>query len=317
MPVLPLASSTWKFRDATENLPWRDATVPGCVHRDLLRHELIPDPFYGTNELDLQWIEQHVWEYRTHFQVSKKLLAEDVLELICEGLDTLATVTLNGRKVATTDNMFVTHRFNVRRFLKSGRNELLIKFASTGKALARTRPEHQPKEFNDAVGRCSVFRKEQCQFGWDWGPRLVTSGIWRDIRLEAWSANRLESVRVTQTHHRKAKSKLVTSVTLKFTPELTRARKSVSYRVTLSRGDEVVADRDGRAEDLEITVVNPELWWPNGHGEQPLYTLTVVGRDSKGHELGTWSQRIGLRTIELDRSADKWGEWPPDICEGC
>lgn len=308
MPVLSLSPAAWNFRDATDNSPWRDAIVPGCVHRDLLRHELIPDPFYGTNELDLQWIDQHVWEYRTHFQVSNKLMEEDVIELICEGLDTLATVVLNGRKVATTDNMFVTHRLNVSRFLKEGRNELLIKFASTGKALARTRPEHKPVEFNDAVGRCSVFRKEQCQFGWDWGPRLVTSGIWRDIRLEAWSANRLESVQVTQEHHRKSKSKPATSVILKLAPELTRARKSVSYRATLSFDGEIVAEKEGDADDLEITVVNPELWWPNGHGEQPLYTLTVVGCDAKARELGTWSQRIGLRTIELDRSADKWGE---------
>jgi len=308
MPVIPLASSSWKFRDVTENSPWREAIVPGCVHHDLRRHELIPDPFYGTNELDLQWIEQHVWEYRTHFQVSKKLLEEDAVEVVCEGLDTLATVMINGRKVATTDNMFVTHRINARRYLKPGRNELLIKFASTGKALARTRPEHKPKEYNDAVGRCSVFRKEQCQFGWDWGPRLVTSGIWRDIRLEGWSANRLESVRITQTHHRPAKSNPATSVTLRLAPELTRSRKSVTYGVTLSLNDEVVAEKEGRAGDLEITIDNPALWWPNGHGEQPLYDLTVQARDAKGRDLGTWSQRIGLRTIELDRSADKWGE---------
>lgn len=308
MQTLPLSSAKWRFRDATENTSWRSATVPGCVHRDLLQNGLIPDPFFGTNELDLQWIEDHNWEYRTTFNASKKLLSEEVVELVCEGLDTLATVILNGRKIAATDNMFITHRWNVRPQLRPGRNELLIKFASTCKALAKTRPEHQPKEFNDAVGRCSVFRKEQCQSGWDWGPRFVTSGIWRDIRLEAWSANRLESVRVTQTHHRKSKSKPAHTVTLNLAPELTRASKSVTYQVTLSRNGEIVSKKNGSRNGLEITVEAPALWWPSGHGEQPLYDLTVVARDEAENEMGQWSQRIGLRTIELDCSTDKWGE---------
>ncbi|MCC6415745.1 MAG: glycoside hydrolase family 2 protein [Opitutaceae bacterium] len=303
MPTLALASTAWKFRDATQQSTWRAAVVPGCVHRDLRRHQLIPDPFFGTNELDLQWIEQRDWEYRTTFTVATTLLREEVVELVCDGLDTLCTVYLNGKKIAATDNMFVTWRWNVKPLLQRGRNELRFVFASVGRALPKTRPEHQPKEYNDSVGRCSVFRKEQCQFGWDWGPRFATAGVWRDVRLEAWTANRLDSVRIAQDH-----SARDGSVTLVFTPELARPDRFVTYYVTISLGDQVVAEVSGRAANLKSELRNPQLWWPNGHGAQPLYSAEVRAVDKQGRAIGTWSRRIGLRTIALDRAKDQWGE---------
>ncbi len=302
MITLPLASASWKFRDATKKSSWHAATVPGCVHRDLHRHGLIPDPFFGTNELDLQWIEHRDWEYLATFNVSAALLAEAVVDLVCDGLDTLATVYVNGSRVAATDNMFITWRWNVKPLLRRGRNELRVVFASVGRALPKTRPEHRPKEFNDSVGRSSVFRKEQCQFGWDWGPRFVTAGIWRDLRLEGWTGNRLDSVRITQDHARNG------AVTLTLAPELARPDRKATYWVTLSLDGAVVAEVSGPIENLKSKIENPALWWPNGHGAQPLYTVAVTARDAAGRELGTWSRRIGLRTIELDRTKDKWGE---------
>jgi beta-mannosidase len=302
MLTLPLATASWKFRDATKKSAWHSAVVPGCVHRDLRRQALIPDPFFGTNELDLQWIEERDWEYTTAFSVPAALLAEEVVELACDGLDTLATVYLNGRELARTDNMFISWRWNVKPRLRAGRNDLRIVFASAARALPKTRPEHQPKEFNDSVGRSSVFRKEQCQFGWDWGPRFVTAGIWRDLRLEAWSGNRLESVRVTQTHAANG------TVTLAFAPETARGDKSATYGVSLSLDGAVIAEVSGPIEALKSKIENPQLWWPNGHGAQPLYTVEVTARDGAGRVFGTWSRRIGLRTIALDRSKDQWGE---------
>ena len=304
MTILPLTTAAWQFRDATAATRWRDAIVPGCVHRDLLRHGLIPDPFYGTNELGLQWIEQHDWDYRATFRVSAALLAADEVELVCDGLDTLATVFLNGRQVATTENMFVPLRVSVRRGLRAGRNELHFHFASAARAVARLRPEHQPKEFNDSIGRSSVLRKQPCQFGWDWGPRFVTAGLWRDLRLEAWSGPRLTGARVTQTHVPGGR------VTLALSPALTRPapRGTVTYYVTLSLDDQIVALASGAPADLKIEVPRPQLWWPSGHGAQPLYTVNLTARDAGGLEIGHWSQRIGLRTIALDRSKDRWGE---------
>ncbi|MCF7688159.1 MAG: glycoside hydrolase family 2 protein [Cephaloticoccus sp.] len=302
MQIISLSDSTWRLRDTTKPSTWISAVVPGCVHCDLHRKGLIPDPFFGTNELDLQWIEQHDWEYRTTFNASAKLLAEAQVELVCDGLDTLCTVFLNGQKIAATDNMFISHRWEVRPKLKRGRNELRFHFASAGKALPKTRPEHHIQEFNDSVGRCSVFRKEQCQFGWDWGPRFVTAGIWRDLRLEAWTANRLASVHLTQDHSKRGQ------VALTVTPELVRTDRKVTYWVTLSLDHQVVASTGGAAEELQLVVKDPQLWWPAGHGSQSLYTVKVVACDQTGRELGTWSRRIGLRTIALDRSKDKWGE---------
>ncbi|MFI5356277.1 MAG: glycoside hydrolase family 2 protein [Opitutales bacterium] len=302
MPILPLPSAAWRFRDATKHSAWRRAVVPGCVHRDLQRHGLIPDPFFGTNELDLQWIEERDWEYRATFQVPAALLTEEFVDLVCDGLDTLATVWLNGRQVASSDNMFTPLRVPVQPGLRAGRNELRIRFASAGRAVRTLRPSHRPQEFNDPVGRGSVLRKEQCQFGWDWAPRLLTAGIWRDLRLEAWSHFRLADVRIAQAHVADG------SVILTVTPEPAGPKKSVTYYVTLSLDGQVVAEVSGPGQNLKSKIPHPQLWWPNGHGPQPLYTLEVVARDAGGGELDRWSRRLGLRTVVLDRTPDKLGE---------
>src|SRR5512135_1381131 len=183
MRSLTLTSASWQFRDATKDTAWHSAVVPGCVHRDLRRHGLIPDPFRGTNELGLQWIEEHDWEYRAAFTVPAALLAEAQVELVADGLDTVATVRLNGRVIARTENMFLGHRWEVKPLLRPGRNELTIRFDSALRYIHTHRRAHRPREVNDPFGGCTRIRKQQCQFGWDWGPRFVTAGIWRDLRL--------------------------------------------------------------------------------------------------------------------------------------
>ena len=297
MRLLPLASASWEFRDATARSPWRAARVPGCVHTDLHRHKLIPDPFWGTNELELQWIEERAWEYRATFAVSAALLREEVVELVADGLDTVATVRLNGRVVARTENMFAAHRWDVRPLLRPGRNELTVHFASAAQYIRTHRTQHDPREFNDPIGRSQVIRKQQCQFGWDWGPRFVTAGIWRDIRLEAWSRNRLVGVRVQQTHRRDG------SILLDFTPELAR-RGAVTLTGTVSRNGRTIA----AIKNHKAKIINPELWWPNSHGAQPLYHVELEAHTADGQIVGTWSKRIGLRTLVLDRHKDKAGE---------
>ncbi len=296
MKTLPLASATWQFRDCSGRT-WLPAMVPGCVHTDLRRAGRIPDPFWGANEAALQWIEERDWEYRAVFTVSASLLAAEVVELVADGLDTLATVRLNGREVARTDNMFIGHRWKVGPLLRAGKNELTVRFGSAMQHIRTHRPGHAPREFNDPVGRCTVIRKQQCQFGWDWGPRFVTAGIWRDLRLEAWSGNRLETVRVTQTHAAGG------DVTLAFAPELARRDRTVTYTGTVALAGRVVA----RIEDLSAVVRQAELWWPSGQGAQPLYTLRLEARRA-GRVIGVWSRRLGLRTLVLDRQPDQWGE---------
>jgi beta-mannosidase len=298
MLTVPLAPAAWRFRDATQRSSWRAATVPGCVHRDLLRHQLIPDPFWGANELDTQWIEERDLEYEAQFRVPPETLTESDIELIADGLDTVATVTLNGHVIARTENMFIGYRWPVKRHLRAGKNVLRIRFGSAMHYIRTHRKQHLVKEINDPVGRCTVIRKQQCQFGWDWGPRFVTAGIWQDIRLEAWSGNRLERVAVAQEHRQGG------PVILHLSPELARADKGVQWHYRLSDGNDIVAEGVG----TQIAIERPRLWWPAGQGGQPLYTLELEGIASDGSPLGPWCRRLGLRTLQLDRHPDKWGE---------
>jgi len=294
-------TAAWSFRDAATTR-WRSAVVPGCVHRDLLRHRLIPDPFFGTNEHALQWVGDRAWEYRTEFEISEEMLAQERIDLAAEGLDTLATVRVNGRVVSRSDNMFVGVRVPIRHAVKPGRNVLTVQFDSATKFIERERLEHRPREVNDPVGGCTRIRKQQCQFGWDWAPRLVTAGIWRDLRVEAWSDARLRDVRLQQEHRGGA-------VALKVDPEIEETgggnagEGELRVRgVVFFKGQVVARLEDGRAE-----IATPQLWWPNGQGGQPLYDVRVeLWRGERRLEVRT--QRIGLRTVEVRRERDKWGE---------
>jgi beta-mannosidase len=286
----------WQFRRLGKGT-WLSAKVPGCVHTDLLAHKLIPDPFWGENELKLEWIEQADWEYRRSFTVSRTMLRSPRVDLVAEGLDTVATVRVNGHPVLRTDNMFTGYRVNIRRHLKAGRNSIHVVFGNPIEYIRKRRRLVDSPQWNDPVGGCCVIRKEQCSFGWDWGPRLPTSGIYMPIRLEAYPVARIESVEVRQRHG-------LNRVRVMCRPTLHgRMPKRAAWRTHLALDGKVVA----RADGLNITVDNPRLWWPNGLGEQPLYELTVELLH-EGEVADTWRRRIGLRTILLDRHADQWGQ---------
>lgn len=294
----PLPKS-WNFRTADSRdhaASWLPARVPGCVHTDLRRAGKIPDPFWGSNELDLEWIAEKDWIYRCEFTARKSLLRHEHVELVAEGLDTFATVTLNGHEIGTGSNMFVLHRFDVGGPLKHGRNVLEIAFRSPLAVIReRMTPDHHP-EWNDPVGGASLVRKEQCSFGWDWGPRFPTSGIWLPIYLEDWNGNRIESVSVVQTHGKNG-------VDLEFRPVLVEPREGM-FRGTISFGEQEVASID----HLKAGIRKPRLWWPNGHGEQPLYDVCLELLDEAGNVLDAWRRRIGLRTVILDQHPDEFGE---------
>ena len=295
MPTSVSLHSGWQFLEP-KGRRWLAATVPGCIHTDLLRHKLIPDPFWGSNELELQWIEERDWSYRCEFQAPRALFEEEVIELVAEGLDTVAELRLNGKPLAKTENMFVAHRFDLTKRLQHGTNTLEIKFTSPLKYIRARQQPTDSREWNDPVGGSSRIRKEPCSFGWDWGPRFATSGIYLPIRLEAWSTNRYASVRVAQEHESRA-------VTVKFHPTLaTNAPAHITGHISLA-GKTVATIEDGAAR-----ITRPQLWWPNGHGDQPLYDVELELTDEKGRHLDTWHRRIGLRTVALDRHKDEWGE---------
>jgi beta-mannosidase len=289
--TLPLTS--WAFLEP-KSRHWLRARVPGCIHSDLFRHKRIPDPFWGSNEKELQWIEERDWDYRCRFAAEAKFCDYEHIELVAEGLDTIASLRLNGQNIGWTENMFLEHRFDVKEAIRTGRNILEIRFGSPLLYIRARRKPGDFAEWNDPVGGCSHIRKEQCSFGWDWGPRFATCGVYKPIRLEAWRDNRFESVRIRQRHEA---GHIAASI------EAQLAREGDQIRGTVCRNDQVVAE----ISDLKFEISNPKLWWPNGHGDQALYDvrLELVQEDKV---LDRWSGRIGLRTIVIDRHPDEFGE---------
>lgn len=292
-------NGAWQVaREGTEE--WLPATVPGCIHTDLLAVGRIPDPFYRDNEKEVQWVGEATWVYRRRFQVTADLLTRQRVLLRCEGLDTLAVLKLNGREIGRTDNMFRTWEFDVRTSLQLGENLLEISFASplpymrerqAQRVLYEWAGEHEPR------GR-AWLRKQPCNFGWDWGPVLITCGVWRDIRLEAFDDARLGEVLVLQDHSATGRVGLdvaVTAETLRPIPLTAVVRLSYQGR-TVASAKVPLAAGTGRAS---LVVKRPKLWWPAGLGDPSLYDLRVELLDERGHLLDRADKRIGLRTLKL------------------
>ena len=280
----------WQFHYPAKDA-WLPAVVPGCIHTDMRAQDLIPDPFWSDNELKLRWMEEQDWSYRTTFTADADILGRQHIELVAEGLDTLATVTLNGVVVGQTESMFVGYRWQVAHLLQRGENRLEITFASTMPYI-RERENWQPLgEANDPIGGSSRIRKMQCQYGWDWGPRLVTCGIWKPLRLEAWDTARIVGLKINQDHEPGL-------ARVSISPELIGEAEGAHLELELSLHGKVIA-RARAGEALQIT--DPQLWWPAGQGAQPLYDLKATLVSEGGAVLDTAARRLGLRSIELIR----------------
>src|ERR1700682_4362027 len=194
---IPLQTG-WQFREAGKDA-WAQATVPGCVHTDLLNNKLIEDPFYRDNEQKQQWIGKTDWEYQTTINATPELLRYEHIELVFEGLDTYANVFLNDAPLLNADNMFRTWRADSKRLLKPGANTLRIRFRSPINEILpiMAKMSYELPASNDQGEKTSPHtRKAPYQFGWDWGPRFVTSGIWRPVSLEAWNNARVDDLHI-------------------------------------------------------------------------------------------------------------------------
>src|SRR4030095_11366022 len=207
-------NSGWQFREVNKDT-WYPAKVPGCVHTDLLDNKLIEDPFYRDNEQKQQWIGKTDWEYRTTFKVTQQLLNHRQIELVFEGLDTYADVYLNEQLILKADNMFRTWRVSGALILKPGDNSLRLRFRSPINEVLpiMAKMSYQLPASNDQGEKTSPHtRKAPYQFGWDWGPRFVTSGIWRPIVLEAWDSARISDLHIVQKQVSKEQAKLTAQI---------------------------------------------------------------------------------------------------------
>ena len=312
--TMPLHSG-WKFRQANRN-EWHPATVPGVVHTDLLDNGLIEDPYYRLNERSLQWIDKEDWIYEVSFDAGTLTRGYEHVRLEFLGLDTYADVFLNETQILTADNMFRRWAAEVKPLLKERGNVLRVYFHSPiNKALPQYESlPYRYEAWNDQADnggldgkKLSPFtRKAGYHYGWDWGPRLVTSGIWRPVKLQGWNELRLEDVFHRQTEVSSEAARVETQV------EIEAAAPVENAVVTVSDGKRVLGSRSVQLHagmnrvSVPFTIDHPELWWCRGMGEPHLYTFRTTV-ELGGRVLADHSAQVGLRSVTVEKKPDAYG----------
>ena len=313
MIISPLPGQ-WEFKAAEEE-GWLPAAVPGSVHTDLLANGLIEDPFYRLNERQVQWIDKKNWIYRCNFQLDSALLSKERISLEFQGLDTYADVYLNGRPILLADNFFRRWETDIKPHLRADSNELYILFHSPTQlgqekleAHGYGLPAINDQSENGAMGdkKVSVFvRKPGYHFGWDWGPRLVTSGIWRPILVKAWDEARLTDAYFHQQSVSAEQARLEAQLEIE-------AERPMAASLAVFWGDSLLARQEvalqaGRQQfSLALTLDEPQLWWTKELGEPFLYQLSAV-LESGGQPISAIEHRIGLRSIRVVQEPDSQG----------
>ncbi|MEQ3690970.1 MAG: glycoside hydrolase family 2 protein [Flavobacterium sp.] len=291
-----LSDESWTFNKQNDSHKYK-ATIPGTVHTDLFQNKVIPDPFFGANEKQLQWIENENWEYETYFSLASSELKNQNIDLEFDGLDTYATVFLNGKIVLEADNMFRKWTISVKSNLKKDNNHLKIVFHSAvekGKSKAKKLPFTLPE--NERV----FVRKAQYQFGWDWGPRFVTAGIWQKVQLKFWNSAKIENIKYSQIELNSKKA------VLEFTTEI-KTSKAKTIQLKINEVIKTFHLEKGLNEvKMKYEILSPKLWWSNGLGEANLYSFTME-MSQKKELLESRKLKIGLRTIELIQQKDDTG----------
>lgn len=304
-------NNSWEMHRVGDD-DWIMATVPGSVYGDLLQAGKMEDPFWKDNEIEALKLMDYDYEYRTSFSCDDELLGSDEVILRFEGLDTIADITLNGVKLGHADNMHRTWEYSVKDTLKHTDNILSVYFYSPTKFIADAFAKAPTRGTEDAMNGFVHIRKAHCMFGWDWGAHLPDAGIWRPVSLLGIDTARIDSVEILQHHGQD-------SVELDIKPEIEFARKyigsgsetgqlSVKVRVVDPAGNEIINRILNEDITKNIHIDNPQLWWPRGYGEQNLYTVSVDLVKDDGTVVDNWTRKIGLRTITMDRTKDKWGE---------
>ena len=314
-PVRISLDGEWEFRQAGENT-WRSASVPGCVHTDLLANKAIEDPFYGRNEKSLQWIGEKDWEYRKTFYIDENIVsAVSNIWLVMEGVDTYATVSVNGLPVVETENMFRTYRVDLKNVLRNGKNEISVRFESVFKKDfpkyldAPYRLQVWPNNDQSDIWLSVYARKAGYNYGWDWGPRLITAGLWKPVYIEIWNKWKLESVQlktlslegVSVKNGKAAKARMEADVHIESEVEtqaeitvLCDGKKLYKETVQIEKGDNMVP--------CLFSIRNPELWWSKGLGKAKLHNFEVAVEIDGSKS--SFTEKFGIRTSEIIREDD-------------
>lgn len=314
-PQVCTLHTNWTFCQVGDTL-WSDAKVPGTVHQDLLNHNRIPNPFYGMNEEAVQWVENEDWMYRTSFVVDEHQLGRDAAVLEMDGLDTYADVFLNGALILRSDNMFVGHKVQVKPVLRKGVNRLLVRFRSPVKEVLpqlQTNGFDYPASNDHSPWRTSVYtRKAPYSYGWDWGIRLATCGIWRPVRLVFSDVARIEDYYVCQDAVTQAKADVDNRLEINnVTSSTVSALLKVDYHYSDSDTKEIKKQIELRpganTVSLPVSIENPHLWMPNGWGEPSLYKFTA-SLSVDGVEIAKQERNVGLRTVRVVMDDDEHGK---------
>ncbi|MBT3818264.1 MAG: glycoside hydrolase family 2 protein [Lentimicrobiaceae bacterium] len=310
-----IINQNWTFKNISDSI-WMPADVPGTVHTDLINNNIIEDPYYRLNERNVQWVDKTDWEYRSSFFVGNNLLSKDVIELRLNGIDTHSDIYINGNKVIETNNMFTKWIVDCKKYLKYGKNSIKVilrsainigldKRAKLGFTLPGAENDQSEIGGLGDTKVCVFSRKPGYHFGWDWGPRLVTSGIWQNIELVAWNLANIDNIYIKQ-------NKIDTEIAdLEFTVEIESVNKKNITLITLI-DDSIINSRKINLIpgfnniSYPITISSPELWWPNGLGDQRLYNVEIQLRDNE-NLISKKNQSLGLRTIEVVQDKDSIG----------
>lgn len=295
----------WAMKNVREK-DWIPAVVPGSVVQDLLAAGKIEDPFYRDNEDAALALSYDDYEYRRSFEVTEEMLSCDQVVLHCEGLDTLADIRVNGQFVAHTENMHRTYSFDIKPYVRIGQNTIHIVFASPSKYIEARQAETELWGPDASLPGFPHLRKAHYMFGWDWGPMIPDAGIWRKISVKGFSYGKLHEVYVRQKHQDDGVQLDVQLQIERFQP----GKLAVEVQVVSPDG-QLVASTVNFSSELFASVVfqieNPQLWWPNGYGEQPLYEVRVQLL-AEGLIVDSKQLCVGLRTLRVRREKDEWGE---------
>ncbi len=290
-----LGGATWKLQQEGQSESIA-AAVPGSTYTNLLQAGKIPNPFFGENNTKVQWVAEKNWFFERSFEVPRELHEKRHVELVCHGLDTLATLWLNGHQLGAADNMFRSWTFDIKPHLRRGTNRLRIRFDTLAPYVEQHRKDYQQQFGVNLHNPRSWVRKGPYMWGWDWCRPILTQGVWRKIEVLGYDA-RIADLGVLQTHQPDG------SVSLQILAAVSGRSEGAAVKAQVALAGIVLTQASGQVENgeavLQAVVAKPQLWWPNSMGDQPLYTVAAELMGANARILHTTSRRVGLRKVEV------------------